>query len=48
MDITVEELQRKMTETLGDMPGCEVIMDDTLVYGSTTPQHDMMSVSQQF
>jgi hypothetical protein len=40
INVGSEEFQRKMQETLGHLEGCEIIIDDILVHGATTEEHD--------
>ena len=40
INVGPEEFQRKMSETLSGLPGCEIIMDDILIHGLTQEEHD--------
>ena len=40
INVGPEEFQRKMSETLSGLPGCEIIMDDILIHGRTQEEHD--------
>lgn len=40
INVGPEEFQRKMSETMNGLRGCEVIMDDILIHGETQKEHD--------
>jgi len=40
INIGPEEFQMKMQEKFGNLPGCEIIMDDMLVYGEDMETHN--------
>ena len=40
INVGPEEFQRKMSETLSGLPGCEIIIDDILIHGRTQEEHD--------
>lgn len=40
INIGPEEFQMKMQEKFGNLPGCEIIMDDMLIYGEDMKTHD--------